>query len=55
MHAINRLVKLRMDLLMGSWDKSLQIDYREAYSAEMFLRRGWVTNGDQAQHTDTVV
>jgi len=40
-HAINRLVKLRMDLSMGSCGKSFQIDWRATFSSEMFLWRGW--------------
>jgi len=41
MHALNRFVKLRMDLSMGSCGKSFQIDWRATFNSEIFVKCGW--------------
>jgi len=42
MHTFNCLVKLRMDLPMGSWGKSLQMDWRAAsFRSKIFSGHSW--------------
>jgi len=38
MHALNHLMKLRMDLSMGSCNK---IDWRATFNSEIFVGHGW--------------